>query len=72
MFHAFSMKIKLQIKNNKAGNLIFPQLPKMKEFQFYTDDNPFFDVNDAYFWGKDEESKGIVMGAIMGPLEGCI
>ncbi|KAH8877803.1 RNA pseudouridylate synthase domain-containing protein 1 [Schistosoma japonicum] len=72
MLHAYSMKIKLQIKNNKADNMISHQLPKMKEYQFHTDDNPFFDVNDAYLWEKDEESKGIVMATIMDTLEGCI
>uniref|UniRef100_A0A5K4F640 PseudoU_synth_2 domain-containing protein n=1 Tax=Schistosoma mansoni TaxID=6183 RepID=A0A5K4F640_SCHMA len=67
MLHAYTMKIKLQANNkeknsdNVCANKDSYKLPEEKEYQFQTNNNPFFNLNDAYLWQKDEESEKMMI-----------
>ncbi|CAH8538333.1 unnamed protein product [Schistosoma intercalatum] len=66
MLHAYTMKINLQVNGKEKNDNICAkkhsyQLPEEKEYQFQTNNNPFFNLNDAYLWQKDEESENMMM-----------
>ncbi|CAH8495916.1 unnamed protein product [Schistosoma turkestanicum] len=78
MLHAYTLKMKLRIHNkrknnnnnnnnsNVCANMCSHSLPEEKEYQFQTNDNPFFNSNDAYLWEKDEETEKMMMTTTTG------